>query len=205
MTEHWTDAHILSALNVEAFWANVERRGEDECWPWRGKTFAKDGYGRHYDAIYWKLGLHPGRARIDGSRNRYPVKRPRPLPAHRLAYVMTYGVPGGFADLCVCHSCDNPPCCNPRHFWLGTPGDNMRDRTRKGRTAKGDRNRARLYPETLSRGENHPHAKLTVAAVLDIRASRAAGVYQAVLAERYGVSVQTIFRVNHREAWGHIE
>lgn len=51
--------------------------------------------------------------------------------AHRAAWTVTFGpIPEG---VYVLHSCDNPPCCNPHHLWLGTALDNTRDIIAKGR------------------------------------------------------------------------
>lgn len=127
----------------------------------------------------------------------------RGLRAHRFAFERTYGpIPNG---LQVCHRCDNPPCCNPAHLFLGTIADNMRDKALKGRAASGDRNGRRLYPEKL-RGENGPSAKLTEAQVLAIRSAyRAAACSVTSLARRYGISRRLVRKIAIREVWKHLE
>lgn len=105
--------------------------GPDACWPWLGWK-NKDGYG--------EISLRCFNAR-----------------AHRVAYRIWNGeVPEG---LRVCHRCDNPPCCNPKHLFLGTDADNVADRHAKGRSARGDAHGSKTHSERVQRGINH-HAHL---------------------------------------------
>jgi len=87
---------------LERFWSKVSIKGDDECWPWTAAPRRKDeGYG-----AFWLNRRHQ--------------------PSNRVAWMLTHGkIEEG---LVVCHKCDNPPCCNPSHLFLGTPLDNDRDR-----------------------------------------------------------------------------
>lgn len=156
--------------DADRFWAKVDRRGADECWPWTG-AHLPHGYGL----------LRAPHAR-------------RNLHAHRVAWVLKHGreVPAG---LCVLHRCDNPPCCNPAHLFLGTQVDNIRDRVAKGRSYRG-------------LGEQNGSAKLTEADVREIRARYGyygkAGQSQPALAIKYGVRQSAISAVIRRKTWAHI-
>jgi hypothetical protein len=100
--------------------------------------------------------------------------------AHRLAYELKHGpIPAG---LDVLHECDNPPCCNEEHLFLGTDADNMKDRDEKGR-------------RTPRRGENHPNTTLTDADVVEIRRRFAAHETRVSIAEHFGVNASTVGRI----------
>ena len=91
--------------------------------------------------------------------------------AHRVAWQAYVGdIPDGMA---VLHRCDNPPCINPDHLYLGTKADNSLDMVRKGRSAAGER---------------HSQARLSEAQVSEIRALHAAGMTQSEIARRFVVS-----------------
>lgn len=92
---------------MDRLFVHLEWRGD--CLVWTGGC-NKYGYGQIGDSDF-------------GPRKMTNV--------HRLMYERTVGpIPIG---MFVCHTCDNPPCCNPQHLWLGTPHDNMVDKVRKGR------------------------------------------------------------------------
>lgn len=105
---------------------------------------------------------------------------------HRVMYQLHHGVTLT-RDRFVCHHCDNPPCMNPAHLFMGSATDNMRDASRKRR---------------LRTGNFSPFMKITDRNVRRLRADYAAGgVSYADLAARYGVSrglVGQIVRGEHR-------
>ncbi len=107
------------------------------------------------------------------------------LLAHRIAYELFVGpIPDGMH---VLHHCDNPPCMNPAHLFLGTHADNMRDMVVKGRSQRGERN---------------GQSKLTEGQVLEIRKVHAGGDSQKELAQRYGVDRSMVNRIVNGKNWG---
>ena len=99
--------------------------------------------------------------------------------------------------LMVLHRCDNTRCCNVDHLFLGTHLDNMADMRAKGRAHRDGNPHA-------PRGERAPAAKLTDAAVLSIRAARAAGATTVELARQYGVNTSVISRAARGLTWSHL-
>lgn len=127
-----------------------------DCWEWTGPRMPA-GYGT--------LRI------VDQPRNQ------RMRLVHRMMYQETYGpIPD---DLLVCHHCDNRPCANPRHLFLGTKIMNAHDAISKGRMV----------------------SKLTEEIV---RAIRASSDTQTALARRYGVNQGLISAVILRKAWRHV-
>jgi hypothetical protein len=164
-------AYVAKPL-LERVWLRVKKGDLDDCWPFMGDRDTA-GYGR----------LKIGKER-DGGR--------RQTRASRVAWESEYGpIPAG---LCVCHRCDNPPCCNPRHLFLGTKGDNNRDRQQK----KGSN-----LPSTP--GERNPRASLTDAQAVGVMARLLTGrEQQKSVALSLGISVFTVNRIWLGKNWTHL-
>ena len=101
----------------------IDRRGPDDCWPWRAAAANDMGHGQ---------------IKYQG----------RPAAAHRIVFLLAYG----HLPPVVRHKCDNPPCCNPAHLEGGTASDNHRDMVERGRIPRGDQHWRRRNPVVFEHG-----------------------------------------------------
>ena len=161
----------MDEKTVARFWAKVDKANGPvhplygQCWLWTSYRNS-GGYGR-----------------FDYARIR--------TVAHRVAWEIhaQRSIPAG---MFICHRCDNPPCVNPAHLFLGTPHDNSMDAIAKGRL---------IGPRAPARGAHHGRAKLTDASVAAILRSR---MSQTELGRTYGVSQAVISAIIRGIRWKHI-
>jgi len=149
---------------MNLFWDKVTKT--DTCWLWAAFK-DKNGYGRL-------------------------TIRNKQYLAHRVSWELcNEKIPKG---LLVCHHCDNPPCVNPDHLFLGTKKDNAQDMVRKGRCHS---NHAVGVTQHL--------AKLTDDKALQIRELyEEGGCTHRSLGRIFGVNKTTISQVLNRQTWKHI-
>jgi len=141
--------------NFKDVWKKIDIKSDNDCWEWVGYV-ENCGYGRMcFDY-----------------RNHL---------VHRVVYELIYGpIPEG---MLICHHCDNKKCCNPKHLFLGTQGDNMRDMWKKYREGNGLR-------------------KLTTNHVVEIRKLYLTGkYYQWELGEMFGVDQSNICDIINNKIW----
>jgi HNH endonuclease len=141
-------------LVIKDFWDEVEIGGPDACWPWKGPC-DRAGYG----FIFYDDRSHK---------------------AHRLAWEIDRKRKAG--RWFIRHRCDNPPCCNPRHLFRGTTGQNMSEASKRGRVA----------------------SKLTKEAVRLIRSSPKNLSTHTRLAKRFGVTPMCIYLAATGHTWKHV-
>lgn len=115
---------LRSSDRGQRVWDGCDRSGgEDACWPWKGHCYG-GGYGSSYEH---------GKGKV---------------PAHRIAWEVANGqsVPEGMV---VCHRCDNPPCCNPKHLFIGTEQENIQDMHAKQRHPRRGKRLPRAVPDDV--------------------------------------------------------
>jgi hypothetical protein len=133
----------------------------DECWLW-GAYISPSGYGQ---------------TRIGG-------KAGKTVLAHRLSWLVNVGeIPDG---LHVLHKCDNPPCCNPNHLFLGTNLDNIKDRVSKNRSSNWIKNASR---------EKHPRTKIISEDIKTMLKLRQEKIKVIDIAKQFGINKQHCSRL----------
>lgn len=138
----------------------IDRSDPDGCHPWTDFR-NKGGYGRF--SVSGRMTL-----------------------AHRYGWEQLHGpIPPGMK---VCHSCDNPPCQNPQHWFLGTQIENIRDREQKGRGGN-------------HRGEQNGRSKLSSTEVAELRRLVASGMSQAEAGRRFGIKRSQANKIIHGASW----
>ena len=89
----------------------------------------------------------------------------------------------------VCHICDNPPCFNPSHLFVGTHAENMGDMARKNRR----------------KSENNWTAKLNDTSALFVKYAIESGEKRREIAKRFGISIQTVSHIANKRSWKHVQ
>lgn len=141
------------------FWSKVDKSDEHACWEWQGARIGR-GYG-------W-VSTHVG--------NR---------AASRVSAYLSGLLDDLASPMHVLHHCDNPPCCNPTHLFLGTNQDNVNDRVAKNRSGGKP-----LY------GQANGASKLTDVQVKQVRGMYKFAKYsQSQLAKMFNVRQPHISRI----------
>lgn len=160
--------HDRSIHMENRFWSKVAKAGPDDCWLW---TATKNNKGYGMFTISALIGKEV---------------------AHRVSYKLSKGpIPRG---LFVCHECDTPACVNPKHLFLGTNRDNMRDMVAKGRAGKGPG----------FSGDTHPSSKFTSNQITEMRKAYVGGQTATSLAEQFGMDRSAINDVLGGRSWKRI-
>jgi hypothetical protein len=153
------------------FWSKVNRGLQSECWEWNRSVHVKWGYGQ----FRW---INPANGRNEVAR------------ASRVAFWLVFGY---FPEM-VCHTCDNPPCCNPAHLYAGDAATNGADKAARNR-ARGNRNQS---------GEHNKVAVLTDAMVIEARRRVHEGESRTDVATDLGVLRPTLSYAVSGKTWTHL-
>ncbi len=157
----------LSQKQLDRFWSKVNKLSDDECWEWKSYTDGK--YGGFY---------------ANGKQHK----------AHRISWILENGPipnigPNG-KRMCVCHTCDNPPCVNPNHLFLGTDSDNAIDRNQKGRQHIVQLN-----------GDQNPNSPLNPEIVKQAEEMLKEGSKDVDISKKLGINGKSVWRIKNKKHW----
>lgn len=110
--------------------------------------------------------------------------------AHRFSYYLHIGeIPKG---LCVCHSCDNPSCVNPRHLWIGTHSDNRENARVKNRLPS-------------LKGSKNGNSKLIEEQVIEIKRLLKENISMTKISKQFNISFGSVANIKIKKTWKHIK
>jgi len=161
---------LPSAKQITRFLSKIDTSaGEDACHPWTA-----GGGGEGYGSFNWTVG-----------------GKPYIMQSHRFMFFLCREEVYSFEDMpeAVCHICDNPPCCNPRHLWGGTRTENNADMIEKGRS------------RASRQGEKNGRSKLSSFDVSFIRNSKQPA---KTLAKVFNLHIGTVYRIKNGQRWTHV-
>ena len=157
---------VITPRQLNNFWEKVKKT--DNCWLWMGSRFTTRN--KESENAYGNIRLNH-----------------KNYKTHRIAWELYNGpIPHG---LLVLHSCDNPPCVNPSHLWLGTAKDNAIDRANKSRGQFG----TKVYNSKLNEGK--------VISILELYFNRKP---RKEIANTFKVSKGTIQGIIEGRYWKHV-
>lgn len=146
---------------INRFWKYLDKRNKYNCWNWTGSVCKRGGYGQLND-------------------------RGKLLKSHRLSYELHNGKIKKGSH--ICHTCNNPLCCNPVHLYQGDNFTNTKDRMNAGTQ----------FSIPILKGEKSPSSKIKWEDVLFIRKSILNGVQ---LSKIFRISRTSISNIRRNKTW----
>ena len=162
---HLTEYQLAQEKELEII-ARIQKRGPEECWFY--PFVNHNGYGEMHTSL-------------NGKKQK--------LFIHRAILCLKLGR-NIRENYFACHTCDNPPCANPKHIWEGTKGDNNKDSKKKNRNSHG-----------ISKLEKNGKSKLTRVDIPEIRNRLDLLESMSSIGRSFGVSYVAIRNIRDGKSW----
>lgn len=178
----------MSERDVARFWAKVNCLGDDECWPWAELSKSAAGYGLFTLATGKSGGVK--------------------VVASRISCFLAHGEPP-LPNSKSLHSCDNPPCCNPKHLRWGNSQDNVDDAKARNRSVNPPNthenpewNAKRLA--AMPKGENLHNQSLTEHQAREIFRLHMNHHNVSQISDKTGIKKHVVADVCRGRSWRHL-